>query len=170
LSTTQLPAASAGASFHAAISSGKFHGMICADHAERFVEVVGDGVGLSSSPDRAFLRAQDAGEVAEVIDGQRQVGGRVSRIGLPLSIVSITASASRFSSSRSAMRLRMIARSVTEVRPHGRRALCAASSASSTSSAVLRATSHSGWPVMGVMFVKYCPRTGATARPPIQLS
>ncbi|MCY1493553.1 hypothetical protein D9M68_273900 [compost metagenome] len=29
LSTTQLPAASAGASFQAAISSGKFHGMIC---------------------------------------------------------------------------------------------------------------------------------------------
>ena len=29
LSTTQLPAASAGPSFHAAISSGKFHGMIC---------------------------------------------------------------------------------------------------------------------------------------------
>ncbi len=29
-STTQLPAASAGASFHTAISSGKFHGMICA--------------------------------------------------------------------------------------------------------------------------------------------
>ena len=28
LITTQLPAASAGASFHAAISSGKFHGMI----------------------------------------------------------------------------------------------------------------------------------------------
>ena len=29
-STTQLPAASAGASFQVAISSGKFHGMICA--------------------------------------------------------------------------------------------------------------------------------------------
>ncbi len=28
-STTQLPAARAGASFQAAISSGKFHGMIC---------------------------------------------------------------------------------------------------------------------------------------------
>ena len=28
LSTTALPAASAGASFHVAISSGKFHGMI----------------------------------------------------------------------------------------------------------------------------------------------
>ena len=29
LSTTVLPQASAGPSFHAAISSGKFHGMIC---------------------------------------------------------------------------------------------------------------------------------------------
>ncbi len=29
LITTQLPAAIAGASFQAAISSGKFHGMIC---------------------------------------------------------------------------------------------------------------------------------------------
>ena len=29
LSTTVLPVASAGPSFHAAISSGKFHGMIC---------------------------------------------------------------------------------------------------------------------------------------------
>ncbi len=28
-STTQLPAASAGASFHTAIRMGKFHGMIC---------------------------------------------------------------------------------------------------------------------------------------------
>ena len=27
--TTQFPAASAGASFHTAMSSGKFHGMIC---------------------------------------------------------------------------------------------------------------------------------------------
>ena len=29
LSTTVLPQASAGAIFHAAMSSGKFHGMIC---------------------------------------------------------------------------------------------------------------------------------------------
>ena len=35
LSTTVLPVASAGASFQAAISSGKFQGMICAGHAER---------------------------------------------------------------------------------------------------------------------------------------
>ena len=35
LSTTVLPAASAGAIFHASMSSGKFHGMTCAGHAER---------------------------------------------------------------------------------------------------------------------------------------
>jgi hypothetical protein len=29
LSTTAFPAASAGATFHASMSSGKFHGMIC---------------------------------------------------------------------------------------------------------------------------------------------
>ena len=44
LTTMQLPAASAGASFHAAMSSGKLHGMIWRDDAERLVEVVGDGV------------------------------------------------------------------------------------------------------------------------------
>ena len=43
-STTQLPAASAGASFQTAISSGKFHGNDLADDAERLVEVIGDGV------------------------------------------------------------------------------------------------------------------------------
>ena len=35
LSTTVLPIASAGASFHASISSGKFHGMTWPDDAER---------------------------------------------------------------------------------------------------------------------------------------
>ena len=35
LRTTVLPHASAGAIFHASISSGKFHGMICAGDAER---------------------------------------------------------------------------------------------------------------------------------------
>ena len=36
LSTTVQPAASAGPSFQAAISSGKFHGMIWPAHADRF--------------------------------------------------------------------------------------------------------------------------------------
>ncbi len=45
------------------------------DHAQRLVEVVGDGV-LVYLRDRAFLAAQRAGEVAEVVDGQRDVGGQ----------------------------------------------------------------------------------------------
>ena len=46
-----------------------------ADDAERLVEVVGDGVVVDLA-DRAFLGADAAGEVAEVVDGERQVGGR----------------------------------------------------------------------------------------------
>ena len=64
LSTTVLPAASAGAIFHASISSGKFHGMIWpatpsgrgAPVRERVVELVGP-----------------AGVVEEVRGGERQV-------------------------------------------------------------------------------------------------
>ena len=74
-STTALPAARAGASFQVAMRSGKFQGMICADDAERLVEVVGDGV-VVDLRQRALLAAQDTGEVAEVVDRQRQVGGQ----------------------------------------------------------------------------------------------
>ena len=45
-----------------------------ADDAERLVEVVGDGVVVDFG-DRAFLGADAAGEVAEVVDGERNVGG-----------------------------------------------------------------------------------------------
>ena len=44
------------------------------DDAERLVEVIGDGR-LVDLRQRAFLRADAAGEVAEVVDGERQVGG-----------------------------------------------------------------------------------------------
>ena len=45
-----------------------------ADHAERLVEVVGDGVVVDLG-DGAFLGADAAGEVAPVIDGQGNIGG-----------------------------------------------------------------------------------------------
>ena len=46
-STHVLPIASAGASFHTAITSGKFHGMIAGAHADRLAqhEVVASGSG-----------------------------------------------------------------------------------------------------------------------------
>ena len=44
LSTTQLPAANAGASFHAAIRIGKFHGMICPTTPSGFgIRLASDG-------------------------------------------------------------------------------------------------------------------------------
>jgi hypothetical protein len=44
-----------------------------ADDTERFVVMIGNR-GCINFGDAAFLRADDAGEVAEVVDGQRQVG------------------------------------------------------------------------------------------------
>ncbi len=94
----------------------------------------------------------------------------VSRIGLPLSQVSATASISRFASMTSAILFRIAARSAVLVLPQEGAALWAASSASSMSSAVPRATSVKALPVTGEMFSKYWPLTGLTQPPPIQFS
>ena len=64
LSTTVFPQASAGATFHASMSSGKFHGMICAGDAERSRPAVREGVLELVRPARV---------VEEVRRGQRQV-------------------------------------------------------------------------------------------------
>ena len=95
---------------------------------------------------------------------------RVSRQALPLSHASAMAIFSRLASIRSAILFRMLARSAGEVLPQAGAAPCAASSASSMSSAVPRAISVNGWPVTGVRFSKYWPLTGATNSPPMQLS
>ncbi len=73
----------------------------------------------------------------------------VSRIGLPLSQVSASGESSRFSSMRSAILFRILARSAGEVLPQASLALCAASSASSMSSACERAISQTVLPVIG---------------------
>ncbi len=77
-----------------------------------------------------------------------------SRTGLPFSQDSATASRSRFSSIRSAIRLRISARSAGGVRPQAGAGAWAASRASSTSSAPLRAASVKTRPVTGVGFSK----------------
>src|ERR1700752_474004 len=91
-----------------------------------------------------------------------------SRIGLPLSQVSATASAGVFSSMRSAILFRIAARSVGEVLPQAGAAACAASSAFSISDSSERATSQNVWPVTGVGFSKYRPSTGAIHWPPMK--
>ena len=64
LSTTVFPVASAGAIFHAAISSGKFHGMIC--------PATPSGVGLLAGK-RVFEFVRPAGVVEEMRGGQRHI-------------------------------------------------------------------------------------------------
>lgn len=71
---------------------------------------------------------------------------------------------------RSAMRLRISARAAGLVLPQASLALCAASSAASTSFASERAISPSGRPVTGEMFSKYLPECGAVHLPPMKLS
>ena len=67
---------------------------------------------------------------------------------------------------RSAILFRMLARSVALVLPQACLAPCAASSAVSMSSAVLRAISVKTLPVTGVMFSKYSPLAGGVHSPP----
>ena len=74
------------------------------------------------------------------------------------------------SSIASAILLSTSARSVTERSPHSSFAACAASSASSMSSALERGTSVNGFPVAGVRLSAYSPFTGATQWPPMKLS
>ena len=62
-STTVLPAASAGAIFHASISSGKFQGMIWPDHADRHL-IGGNSRSCNCGPARVMI---------EMSGGQRHV-------------------------------------------------------------------------------------------------
>jgi len=94
----------------------------------------------------------------------------VSRIGLPLSMVSTEASTCRFSCMRSAILFRISARFAGAVAPQASFALCAASSASSMSPAWERATWQIGLPVIGLILSKYLPSTGGTHLPPMKLS
>ncbi|SAL85068.1 hypothetical protein AWB67_06844 [Caballeronia terrestris] len=70
---------------------------------------------------------------------------------------------------RSAILLRMFARSVDEVLPHDVFALCAASRASSISASRERGIDVNGSPVIGEMLSKYSPPSGATHLPPMKL-
>ena len=68
---------------------------------------------------------------------------------------------------RSAILLRITARSAAEVLPQAGAAAWAASSAFSISASSDRATSQNVWPVTGLGFSKYRPVVGATHSPPM---
>ena len=154
-SSTQMPSGVCSAGEHHAVAGGQRRGQLpgghqqrevprddLPDHAQRLVDVVGHGAVVDLGGG-AFLGADAAGEVAEVVGGQGMSALRVSRTALPLSQVSVTASSSRFCSMRSAIFSRMFERSCTEVRPQASAAAWAASRALSMSSAVERGTRRS---------------------------
>ena len=74
LSTVQLPAASAGATFHAAMSSGKLNGMICPTTPSGSWKWYAT-VFLSTSEILPSSPRITRGEVAEVVGRKRDVGG-----------------------------------------------------------------------------------------------
>ena len=89
-----------------------------ADDAHRLPEVIGDGVVVDFA-ERAFLGADAAGEVAEMIGGQRHVGVAASRGSACRCRASRHRRAVRdFSSIRSAILFSRRARSAGEVRAH----------------------------------------------------
>ena len=78
-----------------------------ADDAERLVEMIGDGVVVDLA-ERAFLRADRAREIAEMVDREREVGGR--RLADRLAVVPGFGERqrSRLASMRSAILLRIM--------------------------------------------------------------
>ena len=155
-STTQLPAASAGRELPHRHQDREVPRDDLADDAERLVEVIGDGVVVDLGQ-RAFLGADAAGEIAEVIDGERHVG--VRRLADRLAVVDGLDGGEDLEVLLHAVGdlVQDSARSAGAVLPQASFALCAASSASSMSSACERAISQTGLPVIGVMLSKYLP-------------
>ncbi len=102
LSTTQFPAASAGASFQVAISNGKFHGIICPTTPSGSVTFK-QTVLLSSSLTEPSSALITPAKYLKWSTASGKSAAIVSRIALPLSQVSARASASRFCSITSAI-------------------------------------------------------------------
>mmetsp|Transcript_15706 Transcript_15706/g.37190 ORF Transcript_15706/g.37190 Transcript_15706/m.37190 type:complete len:203 (-) Transcript_15706:305-913(-) len=113
LSTTQFPAARAGATFHAAMTSGKFHGMIwptTPSGSWMLIETV-----LMSISEAAPSSARITPAKYRKWSMTRGRSAAIdSRTALPLSTVSILASRSAFASMMSAILSNTFERSVTD--------------------------------------------------------
>ena len=156
LRTTQLPAASAGASFQHGHQDREVPRNDLADDAERLMEVIGDRVVVDLA-ERTFLRADRAGEIAEMVDRQRDVGG--GRLADRLAVVPGLGEREHLQ-----IRLHPVGDLVEDLRPLGR-----ARSAPGVLGGVRgvergldvgaseRAISQTGWPVIGETLSKYLP-------------
>ena len=141
-----------------------------ADDAQRLVEVVGDRVVVDLAtgcpPARGCSRRSSGNGRSPAARRRRSSRGSACRCraSRPAPAARAVPPSGRRSGSGSA------ARCAGDVLPHLPLAAWAASSASSMSSAVERAISHSLAPVTGVGLSKYWPRTGAIHLPSMKLS
>ena len=163
-STLVSPAAMTGASFHAAIKNGKFHGTICATTpigSRRMSErcFSSSTFALPSSPwitPAKYLKCSAAYGTSTF---------SVSRIGLPLSIVSTAAKKSLFASIISAILSKILLRSLTVLRRNVLNASRAALTAASTSSLLASAIAASFLPVAGSKVSSVLPPLARTNSP-----
>ena len=149
LNTDTSPAANTGASFHAAIKNGKFQGTIWPTTPigslrikfRVFSSIIVEVPSSARITPAKYLKWSAANGISAPV---------VSRIGLPLSIVSTVAKNSAFSSIISAILLSTAALSTGVVFPHVLNASFAAKIASSTSLLVASAISAKNSPFAGL--------------------
>ena len=166
LTTIVFPHASAGESFHVAITSGKFHGVISA-HTPTGSRSVTSSPGSwtgTVSPKILLAAPPQYSSVFATIP----ISSRASPIGLPTFRASICASSSSRSRTRTEARSNTRPRSVAEVLGHGpsSNAWTATSTARRASSGPASATSAIGEPFPGSMTVKVPSSAAGTRSPP----
>ncbi len=157
LSTTVLPAASAGATFHASMSSGKFQGMTCPATPSGLRR-------RQARPTRACRPSPRGRRSAPRPAGRRRRGSRGSAC--RCRGVSRTASSRARSCRIRAIRNRYLARSAPGIGPQTRsKAARAARTARSTSGAVASATLERTSSVAGLRVSSEPPSTGSANSP-----
>src|SRR6478672_11568779 len=160
-STTVLPHASAGAIFQAAISSGKFHGITAPQTPSERASRPGTAYwSLSAQPAWWNRCAATSGTSTS----------RDSRIGLPPSSDSATASSRDFSCTSRAIRYRCLPRSAAGSRDHGPYASRAAATAAATSAFVPSVISAIGSSVAGFSVGTRAPPFDRRQAPPMNRS
>ena len=168
--TIVFPPAMAGASFHAAISSGKFHGIICptTPYGSRFL------TDTNLPPSFVISSSSALNAAAKYLKWSETRGispFSVSRIGLPLSIDSNFAKCSAFASIFAAISKSSCTLFSLLHEPYSpSKASLAASTALSTSLSFAAANSPSFSPVDGLMMSIYWSLSGFTHSPPIKSS
>ena len=168
LDQAEQPAASAGASFQAAISSGKFQGSTSPTTPAGSLTIsasVCSPVGATLPKVLSISSAYHWKKFATSLP----ISCRQSLMVLPESMLSRTASSSLCSRTRSASFSSTALRSsgADRLQPPASNAPRAARTAASTSSAMQCATSAIGWPVAGLIVVKVAPAFAGTYSPPM---